>query len=261
MSGQRLTARQHEVLSFIEREIAAKGYPPTTRELAAACGLGAPSAAHRMLGALERKGYLTRTPGAKRAIVINPPRFDGGRLSTGEAELLATAIGWQDVAVERSLEAAQGATDPGVRTVLIRDALERHELTTQICDAVAANLRRTGPAVDELRWFRERVPWPFFVVDHLVYNRMVSVGGSDLETTVPDLARLMEAIRRQAETTSRQSEVWLADVLSGGSPEELARLRARAAFLVGMMVRTARHFGQEPFASVELPGALRPDAS
>src|SRR5581483_11378743 len=110
MSGARLTARQHEVLSFIEREIAAKGYPPTTRELAAACGLGTPSAAHRMLGALERKGYLTRTPGAKRAIVINPPRFDGGRLSTGEAELLATAIGWQDVAVERSLEAAQGAT-------------------------------------------------------------------------------------------------------------------------------------------------------
>jgi hypothetical protein len=261
MTEARLTPRQHEVLAFIQDEIARKGYPPTTRELAAACGLGTPSAAHRMIGVLEGKGYLTRTPGTKRAITINPPRVDNDRLPPELLEILATAVGWQDVAVERSLEAAQEARDADIRSTLIRDALERHELTTQICRSVGAPelRRREGPEVEELRWFRQRVPWAYFVVDHLVYNLAVSVGTQQLEGRIPELARLWDSLRRLADSAARQSEGWLAQITSAAPADELARLRNRAEYLLEMMGRTARNFDQDPFLEVDLPEALRPE--
>jgi hypothetical protein len=263
MGALRLTQRQQEVLTFIEHQIAAKGYPPTTRELATACGLGTPSAAHRMLGVLERKGYLARTPGTKRAITISPPVVDVEHLTSELLDLLATAVGWQDVAVERCLEAAQSTRDPGTRTALIKDAAERHESTTSICEAVApADLRnRSTPAVDELRWYRERVPWPYFVVDHLVYNTLLVAGTEPLEIAIQPLTRPLEAFRRRAEESIRQSAEWLEALLPGLPDGELERLRNRAAFLEQMMVRTADHFGYEPFSAAELPGILCPTDS
>ena len=66
-----LTARQRQVLEFIDDELRAKGYPPSVREIGEAVGLSSPSTVHAHLGALQDKGFLRRDPTKPRAIELS----------------------------------------------------------------------------------------------------------------------------------------------------------------------------------------------
>jgi len=68
-----LTARQRQVLDFVDAEVRRRGYPPSVREIGEAVGLSSSSTVHAHLAALQDKGYLTRDPTKPRAIEI---RFD-----------------------------------------------------------------------------------------------------------------------------------------------------------------------------------------
>ncbi len=68
-----LTARQREILDFIEHENNVRGYPPSVREIGEAVGLTSPSTVHTHLLTLQRLGYLRRDPTKPRAIEV---RFD-----------------------------------------------------------------------------------------------------------------------------------------------------------------------------------------
>jgi repressor LexA len=68
--AQALTQRQHEVLSFIDRSIRERGYPPSVREIGDAVGLASPSSVHNHLHTLQRLGYLRRDPTKPRAIEV-----------------------------------------------------------------------------------------------------------------------------------------------------------------------------------------------
>ncbi len=76
MSGD-LTERQRQVLSFILRSVERRGYPPSVREICEELGTTSTRGAQRHLEALERKGYITRGPGA-RAIRAEGPRRQAG---------------------------------------------------------------------------------------------------------------------------------------------------------------------------------------
>lgn len=65
-----LTARQQQVLEFIDVEVRRRGYPPSVREIGEAVGLSSSSTVHAHLGALQDKGYLKRDPTKPRAIEI-----------------------------------------------------------------------------------------------------------------------------------------------------------------------------------------------
>ncbi len=65
-----LTARQQQVLEFIDDEVRRRGYPPSVREIGEAVGLSSSSTVHAHLGALQDKGYLKRDPTKPRAIEI-----------------------------------------------------------------------------------------------------------------------------------------------------------------------------------------------
>lgn len=65
-----MTDRQQEVLDVLIEAIDKNGYPPSVREIADAVGLSSPSSAKHQLDALERKGYIRRTPGLPRALEI-----------------------------------------------------------------------------------------------------------------------------------------------------------------------------------------------
>ena len=65
-----LTARQQQVLEFIDDEVRRRGYPPSVREIGEAVGLSSSSTVHAHLGALQDKGYLRRDPTKPRAIEI-----------------------------------------------------------------------------------------------------------------------------------------------------------------------------------------------
>ena len=70
MSITSLTARQMRLLQIIEDSSAKRGYVPTLHEMAQAMGIASLYGVKRHLEALERKGYLRRFPGRRRAIEI-----------------------------------------------------------------------------------------------------------------------------------------------------------------------------------------------
>ncbi len=70
-----LTARQRQVLEFIDAEVRRRGYPPSVREIGEAVGLSSSSTVHAHLAALQDKGYLTRDPTKPRAIEVH---FESG---------------------------------------------------------------------------------------------------------------------------------------------------------------------------------------
>ena len=62
-----LTARQKEILRFIENFQAREGFPPSIREMCKALGLVSAGSLIKHLRALESQGRLTGSPGKKRA--------------------------------------------------------------------------------------------------------------------------------------------------------------------------------------------------
>lgn len=70
MSTTSLTARQARLLQIIEDSLTQRGYVPTLQEMAQAMGVASLHGVKRHLAALERKGYIRRFPGRRRAIEI-----------------------------------------------------------------------------------------------------------------------------------------------------------------------------------------------
>lgn len=74
-----LTKRQRQVLTFIKRHIAEKGYPPTVREICSHFGFSSPLSAQQHIDALERKGYIKKKQAAKqRSLELVGVRFRPG---------------------------------------------------------------------------------------------------------------------------------------------------------------------------------------
>jgi repressor LexA len=70
MVDKQITARQREILEFIESQMRDRGYPPSVREIGEAVGLTSPSTVHSHLNTLTRLGYLRRDPTKPRAIEV-----------------------------------------------------------------------------------------------------------------------------------------------------------------------------------------------
>jgi repressor LexA len=70
MAETTITARQREILDFIESQMRERGYPPSVREIGEAVGLTSPSTVHSHLNTLSRLGYLRRDPTKPRAIEV-----------------------------------------------------------------------------------------------------------------------------------------------------------------------------------------------
>ena len=78
-----LTKSQQKVFDFLKCE-ATTGIPPTVREICAATGLSSTSTVHNHLKALERLGYISRSEGRNRAILI------AGSQATSQVPILGT---------------------------------------------------------------------------------------------------------------------------------------------------------------------------
>ena len=70
MSTTPLTARHARLLQVIEDSFTTRGYVPTLQEMAHALGIASLHGVKRHLTALERKGYIRRFPGRRRALEI-----------------------------------------------------------------------------------------------------------------------------------------------------------------------------------------------
>lgn len=72
LAGYALTARQQEILSFIEAHIAAIGWAPTVREIGTAFGIRSTNGVADHLRRLQRKGRLYIEPEKSRAMRVLP---------------------------------------------------------------------------------------------------------------------------------------------------------------------------------------------
>ncbi|NLL48424.1 MAG: transcriptional repressor LexA [Firmicutes bacterium] len=66
----KISERRRKILEFIKDEVAARGYPPSVREIGEAVGLKSSSTVHGHLLKLEELGYIRRDPSKPRAIEV-----------------------------------------------------------------------------------------------------------------------------------------------------------------------------------------------
>lgn len=75
-----LSARQRDILEFIDQHVRDHGYPPSVREIAQGVGLSSTATVHNHLGALQEKGFLRRDPTKPRAIEVHFEASSGASL-------------------------------------------------------------------------------------------------------------------------------------------------------------------------------------
>src|SRR5947209_16606146 len=65
-----LTRKQHELLIFIDRHLKATGFSPSFEEMKEALQLRSKSGIHRLISALEERGFLRRRHHRARALEV-----------------------------------------------------------------------------------------------------------------------------------------------------------------------------------------------
>ena len=69
-----LTAKQHELIRFIQQRLEETGISPSFEEMKEALDLKSKSGVHRLISALEERGFIRRLPNRARALeVIKQP--------------------------------------------------------------------------------------------------------------------------------------------------------------------------------------------
>lgn len=88
-----LTRKQHELLTFIDQHLKATGFSPSFEEMKEALQLRSKSGIHRLISALEERGFLRRRHHRARALeVVRLPNGSGREIEVGrEVEVAVEA--------------------------------------------------------------------------------------------------------------------------------------------------------------------------
>jgi repressor LexA len=103
-----LTAKQHELLQFIQRRLEDSGISPSFEEMKEALDLRSKSGVHRLISALEERGFIRRLPNRARALeVIRQPEDSVAAPRSRKPEALPDNV----VALRRPEPVRQPAND------------------------------------------------------------------------------------------------------------------------------------------------------
>jgi repressor LexA len=112
-----LTRKQHQLLLFIHEHLGAQGVSPSFDEMKDALGLRSKSGIHRLVTALEERGFIRRLAHRARAVeILRLPE----NLAAATTEAPATAGGF----APRVIEGDFGAAMPGTRPAVGSDAMQ-----------------------------------------------------------------------------------------------------------------------------------------
>ncbi len=119
-----LTRKQHELLMFIHERMKETGIPPSFDEMKDALDLRSKSGIHRLITALEERGFIRRLPNRARALEViklpdsmNPSL--GGRKARFEPAVIEGNLGKVAAPPTRSNVASQAAVSEAGRPVTI----------------------------------------------------------------------------------------------------------------------------------------------
>lgn len=131
-----LTAKQHELIRFIQQKLEETGVSPSFEEMKDALDLKSKSGVHRLISALEERGFIRRLPNRARALeVVKRPQdavVGGGAASPSPANdtarLVPTSRAANDIveiplhgriAAGAPIEAIEGQTSMPVPAALL----------------------------------------------------------------------------------------------------------------------------------------------
>ncbi|WP_228243820.1 transcriptional repressor LexA [Porphyrobacter sp. GA68] len=80
-----LTAKQHELLNFIQARLEVSGVSPSFEEMREALDLRSKSGVHRLISALEERGFIRRLPNRARALEVLRNADDRSSLATRQS--------------------------------------------------------------------------------------------------------------------------------------------------------------------------------
>ena len=113
-----LTRKQHERLMFIHERMKESGIPPSFDEMKDALDLASKSGIHRLITALEERGFIRRLPNRARALEVvklpdsmNPSL--GGRKAKFEPSVIEGNLGRVAAPPARAASAAPAPADSG----------------------------------------------------------------------------------------------------------------------------------------------------
>ena len=86
-----LTRKQFELLRFIHERLKETGVPPSFDEMKDALDLRSKSGIHRLITALEERGFIRRLPNRARAIEVMRPDIPSGSARKGLMVLICIA--------------------------------------------------------------------------------------------------------------------------------------------------------------------------
>jgi repressor LexA len=82
-----LTEKQKQLLFFIHERVQESGVPPSFDEMKAALALRSKSGIHRLISALEERGFIRRLPHRARALeILRLPNEPAAEITPGEAQ-------------------------------------------------------------------------------------------------------------------------------------------------------------------------------
>ena len=87
-----LTAKQHELLTFIDKCLKQTGISPSFDEMREALDLKSKSGVHRLISALEERGFIRRLPNRARALEVLKLPETGAPAASATVTLLRPAV-------------------------------------------------------------------------------------------------------------------------------------------------------------------------
>jgi repressor LexA len=112
-----LSAKQQDIIEFIDRFMDDRGYPPTIRDIQAGCGISSTSVVDYNLNILERGGYIRRHAEVSRGIELLTRTLASditvpviGQIAAGEPIPVPTPDTWDVTANSETLEVSRELT-------------------------------------------------------------------------------------------------------------------------------------------------------
>ncbi len=147
-----MTHRQHELLSYIANRLASTGVAPSYDEMKDAIGLKSKSGIHRLVTALEERGFIRRLPHRARAleVVRIPPEQEDEQPSDSPSDEF-----------------------PGIGELVARDALNAAKLP--LYGRIAA-----GTPIEALRDMERKIDIPGDLVTHQGEHYALEIAGDSM---------------------------------------------------------------------------------
>ncbi|MCQ8277299.1 transcriptional repressor LexA [Acetobacteraceae bacterium KSS8] len=210
-----LTRKQHELLSFIDSHLRATGFSPSFDEMKDALHLRSKSGIHRLISALEERGFLSRRHHRARALeVLRMPDQAGGQTAPAPGSVSATEQAIQDELAHFAPNVIKG--DFGSRLPGVRAASDAGAVQLPLYGRIAAGL-----PIEALRDTGAHVEVPLALIGSGEHYALEVAGDSMIEAGILDGDTAI--IRR--EDTAENGQIVVALIDDG--EVTLKRLRRR----------------------------------